>query len=253
MVERGGRKQRVGDTVAMDSGEPEDHNLGPISIAEVCSPREVQSGGQIGGSRDMSRRTKSFHWVMEKNMQGVNRQLVLGYGFLGPQTLNSMGFQSPLDLGPSIRGAAINDVRQIEAVMGHSPPTLGPSAEVGQQEDIAEPDAHITHQSAVCSHMADGLRQTVKNSPPINSRVVGRNKRPMEMKPMDLALSAQKKIKKKDSGALRRDIERSRNPNGHAQCEERDRVQDGRILQASTEGGSFQGGGGWPSTAARKP
>ncbi|KAM0982652.1 hypothetical protein ACFX2I_015518 [Malus domestica] len=239
MVEKGERKQRVGDTGAIDSGEPAYHNMGPISLAEVRSPRELQSGGQIGGSSDMSMRKESFHWVMEKNMQVVNRQLVLGYGFLGPQTFNSTGFQSPLELGPSTRGAAIKDVLQIESVMGHSSPTQGPLAGLGQHEDIEAQVANITHQIEDRSNMDEGFRQNVTNPHQINSRAVCRNKRPMEMKPMDLALSAQKKIKKKDSGALRKDIERFRNPSGHATCLEGDREQEGRILQASNEGGSF--------------
>lgn len=97
-------------------------------------------------------------------------------------------------------------------------------------------------------------------------------KRRMYFKPMDLALSAQKKIKKGESGVMRRGKECICKMNTKEMCLRGERVilgeenldevpndykdflEDREAREEQENAGEFsQGGGGWPSTAARHP
>lgn len=71
---------------------------GPSTFMRHALQKQCRLDDSLGALAVRVRR-QSFHWFMETNTQIVNRQLVLGYGILGPQTTCMMEGHSQIEGG----------------------------------------------------------------------------------------------------------------------------------------------------------
>ncbi|KAM2019755.1 hypothetical protein ACFX1T_022514 [Malus domestica] len=103
LIESGGGWQRVGGMATPSSEVNVVSMEGPTSIDAACTPSELQTWRQIGGSSIVDLKMGSCPWVPAKHLQVINGQLGRDSVLLGPQISRTLEFHIPLDLSPSVQ------------------------------------------------------------------------------------------------------------------------------------------------------